>query len=232
MKHKIFLFFLLTAVFSFGFAQTTDNNKDQTVEELFLQNIEVRIIAEQAKTVDRDMKLLALESIEELMENNKVSEGDPAIHSILDELGEEGTTKIVIENKRKVNDFPEVRRRACEALGRLGGQNSIDSLVRILLIDNEPMVMAQAAYALGEIGYNENNDVSEAIAYAILKQDGINPDNNFAMACSFAFEKLADKNDGIYDPSVFDALILIAQGNYHPDARKKAHQVLKTLQSY
>ncbi len=233
-SRTIFLLFMILVLTAGVFSQASGTNtgKEQTVEELFLQDIEIRIVREQANSTDRDMKLLAIASIGEMIENDSISEGDAGVHSILDGLAEEGTTHLVIENKRVVNYFPEVRRQACEMLGKLGGEISAQTLMRIVVTDNEPMVKSQAAYALGEIGYNENNDATEAIAYALIKQDGLDPDDNFAIACAFAFEKIAEANDGITDSSVFDALILVAQGNYGITARKKAHETLKTLGSY
>lgn len=200
-----------------------------TIEELFLQNIEIRLIKEQAFTVDRDMKLLALENIENMISEERVTSGDPEIHYILDELAGEGVYKIVKENKRTVNYFPDVRRRSCELLGKLGGENSMNTLIQVLAVEEAPEVLAEAAYALGLIGMNENNEVTTAISYALLHQDIINPDNNFAFASLLAFEKIAAKTDGVNDPEVFRALIRIAQGNYIPDVKLKAHQVMKLL---
>lgn len=233
MKLRITLLVLMFLGAACLFAQTAGSDeKEQTIEELFLQNIEIRIVREQANSLDRDAKLLALETISTMIEDDKVGDGDLAVHSILDDLAEEGTTHLVIENKRVVNYFPEVRRRACEVMAELGGEESVQTLIRVLLTDNEPMVKAEAAYSLGKIGINKNNDASEAIAFALINQDGVDPDNNFAIACCLAFEKIAEANDGMTDSSAFDALILVAQGNYIPEVRRKAHQVLKKLGTY
>lgn len=231
MKFKTIILILLIISTGTVFAQDGSSAKEQTIEQLFFQNIDVRIIKDQAESHDRDMKLTALQTIREKVKNGEFGEGDPAAHYVLEGLAEEGTVKIVIENKRMINYFPEVRRQACEVLGKLGGENSIKTLVQVVVTDIEPMVKAEAVYALGQIGSNENNDVTEAIAFALMNQN-TDPDSNFAIASCWAFEKIAEANGGITDVAVFDALIMIAQGNYREEAKKKAHQVLKALQKY
>jgi HEAT repeat protein len=227
MKQRALIIFLLL-VAPFGFAQ----ERELTIEELYLQNAEIRIIREQAASQDRDMKLLALENVQEMLDGGKLSTGAPEAHFVLDYLSGEGLSHQVTENKRLINYYPEVRRRAVNLLGQLGGENSQQTLVTVLYNDIEPMVMAEAAYALGQLGSNENNEVSQAIANVILIQDGVTPDNNFAFASLLAFEKLAAANGGLNDSTAFEAIIRIAQGNYIKKVRLKAVQVLDKLRDY
>ena len=94
------------------------------------------------------------------------------------------------------------------------------------------MVLSEAAYAVGQIGYNENNEVSTALAEAVLNQDPVLPDNNFGYTSLLVFEKLAESNGGLNDPNAFRAIIQIAQGNYIKVVREKALAVLATLREY
>jgi HEAT repeat protein len=218
----------LLGVSQFGFSQDTE----LTIEELYLQNAEIRIIREQAASEDRELKLLALENIQELLDAGKLSTGAPEAHFVLDYLSGEGIDHQVRENRRLINYYPEVRRRAVNLLGQLGGENSQATLVSVLYNDIEPMVMAEAAYALGQLGNNEDNQVSQAIANVILIHDSVTPDNNFAFASLLSFEKLAAANGGLNDASAFEAIIRIAQGNYIKKVRLKAVQVLDKLRSF
>lgn len=147
-------------------------------------------------------------------------------------LSGEGQTREIRENSRLINYFPEVRRRSANLLGQLGGERSKESLVKVVLTDIEPMVMSEAAYALGVLGLNNDNEASQAIAFAVLSQDGVIPDNNFAFASLLAFQKLAEANNGLNDPSAFEAIIRIAQGNYIKKVRLKAVEVLNSLRKY
>ena len=177
-----------------------------TIEELYLQNAEIRLIRELALTQDRGIKLLALENIQTMLDEGKLSTGAPEAHFILDYLAAEGLTRTVREANRLVNYFPEVRRRAVNLLGQLGGQQATDTLVGVLTTDDEPMVLAEAAYALGTIGDNEDNRTSQSLASVVIAQDTVAPDNNFAFASLLAFEKIAQANNGINDVLAFEAI--------------------------
>ena len=236
MKKTILLFaalLILTGTLVFGQSASSGNDTEEpTIEEVYLQSTEIRLIREQAITLDRDMKLLALRNIEDMIDSGKVSTGSPDVHYILDYLAGEGTDTRVTENRRLVNYFPIVRKEACKLLGELGGENSKDTLINVLVQDDEPMVRAQAAYALGKIGMDDSGEVSRILTYAVLDQDVVNPDSNFAFAVLLALEKLAKANDGLDDPAAFQAIIRIAQGNYVRDVKRKAVQVMDLLREY
>ena len=219
----------LLAVAPAVFAQSED---DITVEEFYLQNIEMVIIKEQASTLDRDSKLMALKNIEEMIDDGKVSNGDPEVHYILDYLAQEGLGREVNESGRMVNNMPIVRKEACTLLGELGGEDAKNTLVDIALKDDETMVLSEAVYALGKLGMNEDNQVSQAIASIVLSQNVLGPDDNLAYSALLSFKKLADSNSGLSDPLAFQAIIAIAQGNYIRPVKMKANELLNELRKY
>ena len=232
MKRKIIVTFLILLLLSTSpaFSQTSSQGGGElTIEQLYLQNAEIRIVREQAASEDRDMKLLALENIQSMIDNGLLSTGAPEAHYVLDYLSGEGIDREVRQNRRLVNYFPEVRRRSVNLLGQLGGEAAKETLIEVLRTDVEPMVLAEAAYALGRLGINDDNRASQAIANVILIQDTISTDNNLAFAALLAFEKLAQANNGLNDSAAFEAIIRIAQGNYIKSVRLKAVQVLTTL---
>ncbi len=233
MKKKYFIM-ILTAVILFpSFLTAQDNEKkEKTVEELFLQSIQMTVIGEQAASPERESKLKALDYIADMIDSGKASSNSSDIHAVLDYLSLTGTGVRYRESGLLINNFPEVRRRACEELGKLGGESAKDTLINILLTENEPMVLSEAAYALGKIGLNKNNQVSQALSYAILNQDIMLPDNNFAYAVLLAFEKLAKANGGVQDPTVLRAIIRIQNGNYIKKVKNKAQDVINALQNY
>ena len=233
-KYLLTVFAILLILPAFVSAQDTNTKgkKEKTVEELFLQSIQMTVIGEQAVSPERASKLKALDYIDDMIANGKANANSADINSILDYLSLTGTGVTFRKNGHVINNFPEVRRRACEELGKVGGESAKDSLINILLTEKEPMVLSEAAYALGKIGLNKNNQVSQALSYAILNQDIMLPDNNFAFAVLLAYEKIAKANDGLRDPTVLRAIIRIQNGNYIKKVKAKAQEVIDTLQSY
>ena len=172
-----------------------------------------------------------------MFSDGKIKKGDPAIHNILDSLSGEGIKSVVTENRRKINYYPEVRRRACKLLGELGGEISRDTLIDITQKDDETMVLSQAVYALGIIGLNENNQALEAIAQVIdADANKLRVDDNLAIASLLAIEKIAKKNGGFEeepDPFfIFRSIIKIKEGNYSPNVKKWADMLLDRLKNY
>ena len=222
---------LICGLITAGVSFAQERTREITVEELYLRQLEFQILKEKAFSGDREMKDLVLDDIEAMLAEDSIGEDNNEVEFILQYLGMEGTTNTVIEGRRLINNFPEIRRRAAELLGKIGGEPAKDALLTMVLRDNEPMVKAEAAYALGTIGLNPNNEVVRALSYALDAQDFTRPDDNFAFAVLLAFEKIAEKNGGINEPEVFKILVQIAQGGYVRKVRAKALQVLDLLRN-
>jgi HEAT repeat protein len=232
MKKSVILFLLAVTVFGLA-AQESETTRRITLEERFLSTRpELALVGQQAETGNRETKLIALQTIQGLIEDGKVSSGDQLVHEVLQYLSIEGTGRIVYEAGLQINYFPMVRKEACNLLGQMGGEQARITLLSVLSRDPEPMVLSEAAYALGQIGFNENNEVSTALAEAVLNQDPVLPDNNFGYTSLLVFEKLAERNNGLNDPNAFRAIIQIAQGNYIKVVREKALEVLTKLREY
>jgi hypothetical protein len=210
-----------------------EGERERTVEELYLENIDLQILREQAFSDDRVMKLNTIDQLEELIEAGKATDG----HGLIMEfLAMEGINRRVREKGRLINYFPEVRRRAANLLGRMTGEqakiNAKNALLTVLVTEDEPMVMAEAAYALGILGLNEGNEVVYAITYTLAKQDPDKPDGNLAYAICLALEKIARANNGIKDPDAYRTLVRIAQGSYIETVKRKAMQTLNEMRKY
>lgn len=238
MKSKLALIVLVAvlvavpALYSQQSGDSVSREKTATIEELYLQSGDIMIMREMAFLTDRDMKLTSLSMIEESIKDGTFSTGDPGAHFVLDYLSEEGIGRIVQESNRTVNYFPMVRREACRLLGELGGENSKQSLLNVLRIDDDPVVLAEAVYALGVIGDDEEGEVSQAIAYALQNQDQLVPNDNFAHASLLAIEKLIEKNGAMENRDVYSAVVQIAQnGNYIRPVKEKAYQVISMLRA-
>ncbi len=211
-----------------------ESERELTVEELYLKNIEIQILREQAFSNDRELKILVLDSLEEMIEQGTAGDN---VEPVLEFLAMEGIGRKIRESNRLINYFPEVRRRAANLLGRVEGNRELkekakNALITVLISDDEAMVKAEAAYGLGVLGINENNEAVRALLYTLEKEDPDRPDNNFAYAICLALEKIAYVNDGIRDPDAYRALVRIAQGNYIKTVKRKALQTLDELKKY
>ncbi|HET6486566.1 MAG TPA: HEAT repeat domain-containing protein [Spirochaetia bacterium] len=213
-------------------AATAPAPKELTIEQLFLQSVEFQILREKAFSDDYDLKMSALDDLEKKIDTGATVGNDQQIEFVLEYLALEGSGHITREEGRVINNLPEVRRRSANLLGRLGTPEAQNALLRVLIIDQEPVVQSEAAYALGEIGSNPDNEVLQALVFAYQHQDPAKPDNNFAYALTLAVEKLATKTaGGLKDPDAYRLLVNIAQGAYLRTVRAKAVQVLGELQA-
>ncbi len=205
-------------------------SKELTIEELFLKNVEFQVVRERAFSGDRDLKMGVLDDLEKKITDRSIGDNTVQVEFVLEYLAMEGTGRRVREDGKLVNDFPDVRRRAVNLLGRLGGKDATRSLMTVLVTDKEPMVKAEAAYGLGFTGADDADEAVNAIAFALDREDPLKPDNNFAMAIALAMEKLGQKTNAVKDPAGYRTLVKIAQGNYVRTVKSKALQVLGSLQ--
>lgn len=203
----------------------------RTIEELYLsQDLEIQIMRSQALADDREMKLLALQTIRSMVESGRHNDG---VYVILESLATEGSARQVRSNGAIINNFPEIRREATQLLGEIGGEQAKDSLIRIMRDDPEPMVLAEAAYALGQIGLNENNEVSDSLVHALLFENArATPDNNLAFAIILALESLSEANGGLADPEAIGALLETASSPYIRAVRRRAVEAIINMREH
>ncbi len=205
---------------------------ERTVEESYLQDpLETMIIREQAHATSKDMKLVALQYVRQAVEEGRTNDD---IRKTLEFLALESTMTVVRSAGvgPMLNNFPDVRREACLLLGGFKSPEAKDTLLRVALADNEPMVIAAAIRSIGKIGIVENDDVTQAIAFIVSRYDILSPDNSLAYESLIALEALADANGGLKDAAAVRAVIRIAEGNYIKPVKQKASELLKKLMKY
>jgi HEAT repeat protein len=206
------------------------NQRPLTIEELFLsQDIEVQIIRNQALANDRESKLLALQTIRNMINSGSAQANEAAVIAVLDSLAGEGVYRVVRQGGAVVNNFPEVRRQAANLLGQMGGDAAKSVLVKILADDPEPMVLSEAVFAIGRAGINEPQTIVRIVDVLRRNTFRVTPDNNLAYASLLALEQLSTVGDGIARADVIQALIEVVSGNYIEVVRAKALDILSNL---
>ncbi len=201
--------------------------KEETnVESEYLSSVEDVVITELANSDGRDNKLVALQYLESAVNEGRTT---PDMMAALDQLAGEGITSESRTNGRLMNNYPDIRAKACDLLGQVATEESKNSLVKIALADNEPMVITAAIRSLGNIGMNDHDDVVDTIAWATKKNSVLNPTSSLALEVLVAYEKLADTVED--KSSMIQALSQIAT-NYHyvTPVRTRALELLKKLQ--
>ncbi len=206
---------------------SAQSRTEKTVEEDYLSSFEDVMIAELTASPEYEMKNLALQYLE-----NAVNEGrtTPDMVSSLKSLAGEGVTKRSRTNGRLMNNYPDVRKKACELLGQVGTEDAKNTLVQIIADEQEPMVAAAAVHALGDIGLNESDEVVGAIIFMQRRYDALNPSSSLALELLFAYEKLADT---VQDRRpMLEAITNIAT-NYRlaTAVRTKAYNLIRDIQS-
>jgi len=225
----------LSALFFITGVQAQESTSEQTIEDVYLKStVKAQIIRSQAESPDRDMKIIAIQDIEEMIHNGEVDENSIDIIDILSDLSAEGIDKKVVEGGRVVNNFSMVRKEAVRILGEIGGQNSRDSILNIFRNENETMVLTEAVLALSKTGIDENGEVLDLISWTMHSQTSYTKDNTFANASLSAIQKIAKDNEGLEDEQVFREIAAIAdpRNGYITVVRMKALQLLDELQSY
>ncbi|MBP3710629.1 MAG: HEAT repeat domain-containing protein [Treponema sp.] len=206
--------------------QTNATRRSETsVENEYLNDIDSVVVLTLAKSEEYDNKLVALQYLEDAVGSGNISQ---EIVAALDQLAGEGINNPSRLNGRIMNNYPDIRRRACLLLGQVGGVHSKNTLVNIAIADNEPMVQSAAIRALGEMGYNENDEATDAIAFANHRNRILNPTSSMAIETLDAFEKLAANTED--KRAMIDEISKIAADYHYSSAvRKRALEVLKGI---
>lgn len=209
------------------FAQETE----KTVESEYMSTMDDIIITELSNADERENKEVALQMLREAVENGKVS---PDMVAAMDHLAGEGINTQSRTKGRVMNNYPDIRREACLLLGKVGTEDAAVKLNNVVKTDNEPMVLAAAIYSLGEIGYNDNDEISNAISFYANRIETLNPNGNSSLALEVvnAYEKLAVAGNIKDTKPVINSLQRIATDHHYVTVvRKRAQEVLNKMRS-
>ena len=226
MRNKLLFIIFFVAISFSAFTQEKRNDESlMTVEEAYLNSIEGVIIKEMVSSEGRDTKLVALQYIQDAIEKGKVSQD---IERALDSLATVGLSTVVYENGRAMNNYPDIRIKACELLGKMGTKEAMKTLVRVMYADNEPSVVTAAVHSIGELGFNDGDEAVDMINWINRKFDVINPTSSLALEILNTYEKILSKVEN--KKSMVDGIMRIASNyNYVTPVREKALSLLKSV---
>ncbi len=147
----------------------------------------------------------------------------------LSRLAGEGIKSQSRTNGSIMNNYPDIRSKACDLLGEIPTVESKNMLVSIATEDKEPMVVTAAIRSLGNIGMNDNDEVVNMIEFVHKKYAALKHTSSLALEVLNAYEKLAptvqNKNEMIQSISSIGT-----NYKYVRPVRQKALQLLKSIQ--
>jgi hypothetical protein len=211
---------LCTSVLS---AQEQEKKEETNVEAEYMQSVEDQVISELANNESRDDKVVALQMLEEAAAEGRVT---PDMMNTLDRLAGEGITNRSTTGGRVMNNYPDIRKRACEILASVKTEESKNILKTIALNDNEPMVLSAAIKSLGTIGINEGDEVISAINWAQKRNMALNPTSSMAFEVLTAYEMLAPTVEN-KQPMLEEISKIAANNRYTKSVRNRAKALLK-----
>lgn len=215
-----------SALFAQEQSVKSQKRSETTVEDEYMSSEVDTIIGELASSDDYDNKMVALSYLEEAVSGGRTS---PEVVASLSRLAGEGVKTTARTNGRIMNNFPDVRAKACDLLGQVATEESKNTLVSIAVEDKEPMVVTAAIRSLGDIGMNDNDEVVNMIEFVHKRYAALNPTSSLALEVLNAYEKLAgsvqDKG-----PMIQSISEIRTNYKYATPVRTKATELLKTLQ--
>ncbi|MDR0315346.1 MAG: HEAT repeat domain-containing protein [Treponema sp.] len=218
---------ILVVVAVAGVSLVMGQEQEMSIEEAYLREaIEMMIIRETSRASTLEQKMIALDYIQSALSRGSTND---EIRVALEFLTLEGTQNRAMENGRLVNNFPSIRLRAARYLGDVGNQAAVETLLRVIMAENEPMVLQEAIRSLGVIGLNENGDVIATIVRAAGAFHTVKPDDMVALSAVDAISKIAFKTGGLRDPNAVQYIIKIADGPYVRPVQERARQVMSDL---
>ena len=145
LSKKLIMVTVMIGAAAMAFAQSqsvqkksSGSNNETYVENEYLNDIDTEIIIGLAEADDLDTKLVALQYINDAIEEGNTSDG---VIQALDTLAGEGVLSESRTNGRKVNNFPEVRRQACLLMAKVPTEHTKNQLINIMVAEDEPMVL-------------------------------------------------------------------------------------------
>jgi len=213
----------------------TTSEKDEflTVEDVFLQpSLVMGIIKAQLESGDTDLQLLALEALEDkVQEGGKESEKDN-VFSMLTPIVEQGVMNIPYNTRYKIESYnPIVRHKAVGVLGMLNTEEAKDQLILTVKHDPDPAIRAQALYGLGAIGSDPTGEVTHEIARMLLRDTLKQPPRfSSVYAGILAIEEISKNPENRISKAAVKVLVDIASnGRCGQLLRDNALRVLSNL---
>jgi hypothetical protein len=224
MRISSTILFILIPVLCFA----ADKNNEGWVAT---QNTKInkQVIQSMATSSNPQLKSLLLDELAYDIESGKISAGDSASIETLKTVVLEGLNSIDVTESSYTKILPDIKVKACRLLGAVGGDDAKNVLIELIKNEREPVVLAEAMRALGQLKITLSTYDFIIIANQIRTQDLKARDNYFASSVISCVESLYETGQVFNQPDFLRSLILIAEGNYLKSVREYAWTVIEML---
>ncbi|MFP4011046.1 MAG: HEAT repeat domain-containing protein [Spirochaetaceae bacterium] len=193
------------------------------------EQAEVHIILTQATSSTRSMQSTALRRIEQLVEKNDPVSRFPEITEIISLLVLEPyrvSRSGLSRNGGSGGTYPDIRVRATQLLGRIGGREAYTVLVELMRLETDGSVRIAALHALPRVDVRPEPTLPGVLARIIRRARDDPPTLRAALGTVRA---LHSRYGFLDTPELFTAVIDVAQGPYPRSLRTEAFEVVDLL---
>ena len=194
------------------------------------ERAEVHILHARATSPDPMLQRQALSRVRTLVEDNDPVSRFPEVTEIISLLVLEpyrvARSGGDAEERSSRTGNPNVRIRALELLGRIGGPQAYEVVVESLRVERDPAVRAAALYVLPRLGVRPGPELPAILSRAIQRSS----DDTASLRAALASVRTLHARYGFMDtPELFTAVIDVAQGPHTATLRRDAFEVLELL---
>ncbi|MDR0551923.1 MAG: hypothetical protein LBG72_07895 [Spirochaetaceae bacterium] len=193
--------------------------QELSVEDSYLQTSQnIMVIEEYSNSLDREHKLAAVLSIEELVKKGDKPE---EARKILGKLGLEGTLNKESFQGRVLNNYPDVRERSARLLAEFPGPQTVSSLEQIVVNEKEPAVISAAIDSLTKLSAFDTRTLN-TVQFVLYQYNALANDSRLANSLLNYYDKCPPNG------TVMAALSTIRDNpRYTANVKHRAEQIFK-----
>jgi hypothetical protein len=159
-----------------------------------------------------------------------------ALNSLLIQFRKDGTlSKELLEIPRILALSPpgnlEVKLKAINILGSIGGNESLSTLSNILSSNNDSLILTEVVNASSKINSEDYRCFVNALASAMKRQHSLFKDNGFAIASLMAIDSITENAGNILSSEILGMMMLYSGNGYEKEVREYSRKLMQTILS-
>ncbi len=195
----------------------------------YLKNLDYLYLREAIVNGDQDVRMEAVEEIGDRIEAGGTERGERYLLHLLYIALTDGSRRITVNRPAAANDYPAIRRKAAELIGKYGNFQSVELLTQVLAEEKHYDVSAAIISALGSLGTDYDNLSQWAIYNKVIDDNNGSAYDMLAGAAISAIAEINRYTGDLGSGYGYRALQTIYRGKYSAGTRKLAGEVLRSM---